>query len=279
MEMGMTTGFAGGFLCALTAVTMTMATASADTAKPSFVSNGKLNICTTAGFPPLTYLENPSDTRPVGIDIDLADALAKHWSVTEVKFSTSGFDGLLPSLGSGRCDLVISGIYLNDKRREVHDGVPYLKSAAAIVTLATNTDIKAPEDLSGKRLALEAGTTFADVPQKMNEQFAKEGRDPVAASTYESQVAAAQQVLIGRADATLTEVAEASVRIKQSNGQLKIAYTYPPEGIYGIYIRKNPDDLKALREAMKELQKSGAIEAVAKKYNMPVADFTVDYDS
>lgn len=277
--MRMTTGFAGGLLCALTAVTMTFSTAGADTAKPSFVSGGKLNICTTAGFPPLTYLENPSDARPVGIDIDLADALAKHWSITEVKFSTSGFDGLLPSLGSGRCDLVISGIYLNDKRREVHDGVPYLKSAAAIITLATNADIKGPEDLSGKRLALEAGTTFAEMPQKLNEQFTKDGREPVAASTYESQVAAAQQVLIGRADATLTEVAEASVRIKQTNDQLKIAYTYPPEGIYGIYIRRNPDDLKILREAMKELHKSGVIGAIAKKYNMPVADFTVDYDS
>lgn len=277
--MGMTTGFAGGLLCALTAVAMTYSTAAADTMKPSFVVDGKLNICTTAGFPPLTYLENPSDTRPVGIDIDIADALAKHWSATEVKFSTSGFDGLLPSLASGRCDLVISGIYLNDKRRESYDGVPYLKSAAVIVTLATNTDINKPEDLSGKRMALEAGTAYADTPQEMNEQFAKEGRAPVVANTYESQVAAAQQVLIGRADATLTEVAEASVRIKQTSNQLKIAYAYPPDGIYGIYIRKSPDDLKALRAAMKELRKSGRIEAVAKKFNMPVADFGVDYDS
>lgn len=277
--MGMTTGSAGGLLCALTVVTMTFSGAVADTAKPSFVAGGKLNVCTTAGFPPLTYLENPSDNRPIGVDIDITDALAKHWSVTEVKFSTSGFDGLLPSLASGRCDLVISGIYLNDKRREAYDGVPYLKSSSAIVTLATNTDIKAPEDLSGKSLALEAGTAYANVPEELNKQFTKEGRDPVKASTYELQVAAAQQVLIGRADATLTEIAEASVRIKQSEGKLKVAYTYPPEGIYGIYIRKNPDDLKALREALKELHKSQAIEAVAKKYNLPIDDFAIDYDS
>ena len=277
--MGMTTGVSGTIFCVLTAVTMSLSAASADTVKPSFASKGKLNICTTAGFPPLTYLDKPSDTRPIGIDIDIADALAKHWSVTEVKFTTSGFDGLLPSLASGRCDFVISGIYLNDKRRQSYDGVPYLKSSSAIVTLATNTDIKAPEDLSGKRVALEAGTAYANIPQELNEKFAKEGRDLVVASTYESQVAAAQQVLIGRADATLTEIAEASVRVKQTNGQLKVAYTYPPEGIYGVYIRKSPEDLKALREALKELHKAGQIEAIAKKYNMPAADFAVDYDS
>lgn len=267
----------GGALCAAAMMLMVSA-ASADTAKPSFTTGGKLNICTTAGFPPMTYLENPSDQRPVGIDIDIADALGKLWSA-EVKFSISGFDGLLPSLASGRCDLVVSGIYLNSKRRETYDGVPYLKSSAVIMTLATNDDIKSPDDLSGKRLALEAGTVYVDIPPKLNEKFSKDGRTPVAHSTYESQVAAAQQVLIGRADATLTEVSEASVRVKQTNGQLKIAYTYPPEGIYGIYIRKSSDDINVLRAAMKQLQQTGAIAAIASKYNMPAADFSVDYGS
>ncbi|MGE4252733.1 MAG: transporter substrate-binding domain-containing protein [Parvibaculaceae bacterium] len=268
-----------GFLGAAALVALLSAPAAwAEAAKPSFGAAGKLSICTTAGFPPMTYLENPSDQRPVGIDIDIADALGKLWSA-EIKFSTSGFDGLLPSLASGRCDLVISGIYLNDKRRESYDGVPYLKSSVAIVTLATNEEIKVPEDLSGKRLALEAGTTYAEVPPVLNAKLEKEGRKPVAFSTYESQVAAAQQVMIGRADATLTEVSEASVRIKQTGGQLKIAYTYPPEGIYGIYIRKNPDDLKILRAAMKQLEQSGVIGGIAKKYNMPSADFAVDHDS
>lgn len=260
------------------ALLLSVSALSAEEAKPSFAAQGKLNVCTTAGFPPLTYLENPADQRPVGIDIDIADALGKLWSA-EVKFSTSGFDGLLPSLGSGRCDLVISGIYLNAKRREVYDGVPYLKSSAVIMTLASNDDIKAPEDLSGKSLALEAGTAYADTPVALNVEFEKTGRKPVAFSTYESQVAAAQQVLIGRADATLTEVAEGSVRVKQTNGQLKIAYTYPPEGIYGVYIRKSTQDLAALRLAMKELKKSGVIDAVARKYNMPASDFAVDHDS
>lgn len=252
--------------------------AMAEEARPSFLSSGKLNVCTTAGFPPLTYLEKPSDQRPVGIDIDIADALGKLWSV-DVKFSTSGFDGLLPSLTSGRCDLVISGIYLNDKRRQSYDGVPYLKSSAVIMTLAANDTIKAPEDLSGKSLAIEAGTAYANIPEELNVTFAKEGKTPVTFNTYESQVAAAQQVLIGRADATLTEVAEASVRIKQTNGQMKIAYTYPPGGIYGIYIRKDPKNLDALRNALKELRKAGIIDGVAKKYGMPKDDFGVDYDS
>ena len=43
--------------------------------RPSFVADGSLDVCTTAGFAPMTYKRNPGDERPVGFDVELADAL------------------------------------------------------------------------------------------------------------------------------------------------------------------------------------------------------------
>ncbi|WP_195174998.1 transporter substrate-binding domain-containing protein [Mesorhizobium sp. INR15] len=252
--------------------------AYAQPAAPSFVKDGHITVCTTAGFPPFTYMDKPTDARPVGVDIDVADALAKLWGA-DITFVVSGFDGLLPSLQAGRCSLVISGIYLSDKRRQSYDGAPYLKSSTVIVAAAGNDTIKTPEDLSGKSLAIEAGTSYADTPDELNKKFKADGKAPVTFQTYESQVAATQQVIIGRADATLTEAAEAGVRIKQTGGQIKVVYTFPSEFKFGIYIQKSPKDLELLRSALKTLSQQGTFEAIAGKYNFPKSGFDVDFDS
>lgn len=250
--------------------------AGADT--PSFIRDGHLTVCTTAGFPPFTYMDKPTDTRPVGVDIDVADALAKLWGA-DITFTVSGFDGLLPSLQASRCSLVISGIYINEKRRQSYDGVPYLKSSTVIVTAATNDAIKTPDDLAGKSLALEAGTSYADTPDEMNKKFKADGKAPVTFQTYESQVAATQQVMIGRADATLTEAAEAGVRAKQTGDKIKVVYTYPSEFQFGIYIQKSPQDLARLRSSLKTLKQQGTFGEIAKKYNFPESGFDVDFGS
>jgi polar amino acid transport system substrate-binding protein len=246
--------------------------------KPSFVADGQLTICTTAGFPPLTYLDKPEDTRPVGIDIDLSDALGKLWGA-EVRFVTSGFDGLLPSLQSGRCDAVISGIYLNAKRRETYDGASYMKSASVIVVAGKTEGIAAPSDLSGKVVAAEAGSYFLEMLDALNKELTAAGKAPVSIQSYESQVAATQQVLIGRADATLSEEAEARVRAAQTSGATRVAYVYPSEFNYGIYIQKNPADLALLRDALAALRAEGAFDAIAKKYNLLTDNFAVDFAS
>jgi len=265
-------------IVSLLGATMLSHAAFAGTDVPSFIRDGHLTVCTSAGFPPFTYMDKPTDTRPVGVDIDVADALAKLWGA-DVTFVVSGFDGLLPSLQASRCSLVISGIYLNDKRRQSYDGVPYLKSSTVIVTAATNDAIKSPDDLAGKSLAIEAGTSYADVPDEMNKTFKAQGKALVTFQTYESQVAATQQVMIGRADATLTEAAEAGVRTKQTGDKIKVVYTYPSEFQFGIYIQKSPEDLALLRSALKTLKQQGTFGDIAKKYNFPESGFDVDYGS
>lgn len=57
-----------------------LSTQAALAGAPSFVSDGAISICTTAAFPPLSYKKDPGDTVPVGIDIEIAEALAKIWA-------------------------------------------------------------------------------------------------------------------------------------------------------------------------------------------------------
>lgn len=248
--------------------------AFAELAKPKFVKDGILTVCTSPNFPPMTYMENPSATRPIGIDIEIADALGKLWQA-ETRYSTSDFAGLLTSLASGRCGIMISGYYVSEERTS-YDMTGYLQTSAVIVTAGQNAEIRTPDDLSGKSVTIEAGTTiYEDVVNALNETFAKQGRPLVKLSSYPTQPDAAQQVLLGRADATLSDLVEGSVRAKQTGNKLKIAYAYPPEHIFAIYAVKDIDNAAAIKAGLKQLWKDGDLRKIAAKYGISEAAFAV----
>ncbi|MGO8656209.1 ABC transporter substrate-binding protein, partial [Rhizobium ruizarguesonis] len=64
-------------------------------------------------------------------------------------------------------------------------------------------------------------------------------------------------ILIGRAAATITQDTTAAYRGAQLPGRITIPYTYPEADSYGLYIRKSPGDIKALRTAYDGLKTSG----------------------
>jgi polar amino acid transport system substrate-binding protein len=243
---------------------------------PSFVSDNSLTVCTTANFPPITYKKQPTDEHPAGIDIDIIEKMASLWGA-KVDYTVTEFAGLLPTLGSGRCSVIISGIYINDKRREVYDGAPYMKSAVAIMVNSAS-DITKPEDLADRLIALESGSYYReDIVTPLNKELTAAGKKEARTQDYPTQQAAAQQILIGRADATLTEEAEAAVRVGQSGGKLKIAYAYPSSMNFGIYIRRNPEDFAVVKDTLNTLAEQGFFKELAAKYNLDPALFDVDH--
>lgn len=264
------------FLAASTTMLLVCA-ANAET--PSFVADGTVNICTTAAFPPLTFKKDPADAAPTGIDIDIAEALARMWSA-RTSYTVTEFAGLLPTLGAGRCGLIVSGIYINDERRKTYDGARYTKSATVLVTKADDTEITEPEALSGKTVALEAGTYYkADRIDPLNEQLKAAGKAEVAVQDYPAQQAAYQQLMVGRVDATLTEEAEGAYRVAAAKDTFKIAYTWQSDFTYGIYMRRNAEDLAKVRSALKTLHAEGFFAKLAETYGLNPSVFDVDFDS
>lgn len=264
---------------AISAALALVTASTAQAAAPSFISDGTVNICTTAAFPPLTFKTNPGDTTPVGIDIEIAEALAKAWGA-KTAYTVTEFAGLLPTLGAGRCGLIVSGIYINDERRKTYDGARYMKSATVIVTKFGNTEITGPDALSGKTVALEAGTYYKEERiEPLNKQFAADGKAAISVQDYPAQQAAYQQVMVGRADATFTEEAEGAYRVAGAKDELKIVYTWPSDFTYGIYMRKNADDLATVRASLKALHADGFFKTLAGKYGLDPSVFDVDFDN
>lgn len=237
---------------------------------PSFLQDGKLQICTAGDFPPMEFYQNPGDAEMVGYEIDLVHAFANLWNVTP-EFILGDFSGLLPSLEAQRCDMVVSGINLTPKRLETYDGIAHFNTSVVMVVAASDTTTKSPEDLAGKVLAIEGGTTYEEMAKTLNDTLAAAGKAPVEVQTYTGAAPVFQQILIGRAVATITQDTTAAFRQTQMPDKFAITYTFPDIMTYGIYIRKNADDLTALKQGFAAIKDSGELAKIVTKWNLPAS--------
>ena len=81
---------------------------------------GELNMGTSPDYPPMEFyvLDENNDRQIVGMDIDLANAIADEIGV-ELKITTTDFDGVLANVQSGSVDLGITGFTFTEARAEV----------------------------------------------------------------------------------------------------------------------------------------------------------------
>ena len=233
--------------------------------------DGTLTECLDPSFPPMEYFENQDAETPIGFDVDLVTEIGRRLGV-EVDLVETEFTGLLPGLEAERCDVIASGIYLTAERLQTFAAQPYYDSSVILLTLADNDEIAAPQDLSGKTIAVQSGTNYINIMEALNEELRAAGRDEVNIQTYPDQTDAVQQLIVGRADATITQDTEAAFRETAQPGQFRIAYTYPDPETFGIYYRPDAAALgAALKSTVEAMRDDGTLAALALKWNLPEA--------
>jgi len=232
---------------------------------------GSFRYCSDPTFPPMESTTTAG--KPTGFDIDMANAIGKFWKV-KANFVQTAFPGLLPALSAKKCNMVISGIFITPDRVKSFPAVSYMKTHRALVVQAGNPKkIKGPNDLSGKLVAVQAGTKYEEYLKTLNEQFKSSGRPQFTLQSYPGDTDAVAQLLIGRADAVLTQDTSGAFQKQAHPGKLALAYLFPETDSFGIYYR--PSDKKmgaALRTAIKQLKKNGTLKRIAAKHQIPVSD-------
>ncbi len=241
-----------------------IATANAQSAeKPSVLADGRLSVCMDPTFPPMELFKNEGDKDPVGVDVEVADALAKHWGA-QLSVVTMDFNGLLPSLGAERCDAVISGATLTEERQKTYDGIAYLNTFVVIIGRAGDSPISGYDDLAGKAVAVQSGTSYVDIMDKANLDLKARGLAPMTVQQYPKQTDAIQQLLVGRVAGVMTQDTEVAYRELQDPGRFVTIYTVPQEEFrpYAIYIRKNGDDKAAFTAGIASIYSSGLMRRI-----------------
>ena len=170
--------------------------------------------------------------KVVGFDVDMAAKLAQTWGDTASPSKTA-FPGLIPALNAKRCSAVISGIFITPDRKKQAGVVPYMKTHRVLIVKAGNPKkIHSPNQLKGLTVAVQAGTKYEEYLKALK---AKIG---FTLQSYPGDTDAVGQVLVGRADAVLTQDTSFAYQAKQHPGKIAIGFTFAASDQFGIYYRK-----------------------------------------
>ncbi len=231
--------------------------------------DGQFTVCTDASYPPMEFYRAPGERDPVGFDMDMASALAKGWDA-KLRIVATDFPGLLPALAAGRCNAVISGMFVTPARTAQFPAVPYLRSSEVLLVRAGMTGIAGPDDLAGKTVAVQAGTEYEKRAHALDEKLRAEGKPGLTVQAYPKGSDVAEQLLTGRAAVGITQDTEAAYRAEVEPGKFAVAYTYPPTDTFGIYLPKDADK-QAVQEAVDKLRSDGTLGKLVAAWHMPAA--------
>ena len=120
----------------------------------------KLVICSDLPYPPQEYFD--ANGNPIGSDIEIGEGIAARLGLT-AQVENSVFDTIIPALTGGKCDIIISAQNINPDRLSQVDMIPYFQAGQAFLVQAGNPlNIQTAQDLCGKKIAVESGTTMLD---------------------------------------------------------------------------------------------------------------------
>lgn len=152
-----------------------------------------IKIAVNAIYPPMEF-KDPESGKLIGFDVDLGEALARELGVT-LEWQESAFEQLIPSLATGRADMILSGLNDRPARRETMDFVDYLNSGVQFYTLAGRTDVKQPTDLCGKTIGTSRSTAFpAEIKGWSDTNCVAAGKPPITVEGTSDNAAARAQL-------------------------------------------------------------------------------------
>ncbi|MFD0389718.1 ABC transporter substrate-binding protein [Tistrella bauzanensis] len=101
-------------------------------------------------------------SKPTGAMVELAEAIAAETGMT-AEFEVVAFSALIPSLTTGKIDMISAGMFATDKRREVVDfSTPVYSYGEGMFVAADDATDYTLDDLNGATVGAQVGTTFAD---------------------------------------------------------------------------------------------------------------------
>ncbi|GMO53323.1 MAG: transporter substrate-binding domain-containing protein [Termitinemataceae bacterium] len=119
--------------------------------------SGEIVMFTNAEFPPYEYIGDNS--QPAGIDVDIANEIAKEIGV-KLRIINASFDGFSLALQNAQADMAISAISITPERQETLDfSIPYVNTIQYILRFENDESINTIDDLAGKKAGVQLGTT------------------------------------------------------------------------------------------------------------------------
>ncbi len=218
-------------------------------------SKDTLIVGTEPAFPPFEMTEND---QYVGFDIDLAKKIGEKLG-RRVEIKAMGFDALIPALKSGQIDLIASAMSATDERKKQVDFTDaYYAGGSVIVVQNTNNTIRGWDDITGKVVAVQAGSKPADFAEQQQAELKQ----------FDAIYQCLQELQNGSCAAVAFDKAVALYYISKGNlSDLKIVGE--PKKLAGSALAINKgheEELKQINGALKEMKQDGSYTELYRKW-------------
>ncbi|AKV69183.1 MULTISPECIES: ABC transporter permease subunit [Microcystis] len=212
-------------------------------------------VATEATFPPFEFQQGGQLT---GFDIDLMRAIGKEADLN-IDFRNLPFDGIIPALQARTVEAAISGMTITAERAQaISFSRPYFRAGLAIAVREDNKTIRNFEDLKGKKIAVQIGTTGALEATKI---------PGATVSQFDSAALALQELINGRVEAVVNDKPVTLYAIKQAGLRgVKVVGELLTEEFYGIALPKNSPYLQLINDALGRVIESGQYDVIFREW-------------
>lgn len=220
-----------------------------------------LTVGSETTYAPFEFTENG---QYVGFDMDLIRAIGAIEGY-DVKINTLGFDSLIPAVSSDKVDCIISAMTIKEERAKVIDfSNPYFKAGLIIAVGQKTEGISTLDNLQGKRLAAEVGTTGLDASNSVK------AKDPkTTVKVFDSVGEAFMELEKGGVDAVINDMPVTAYYI-QTTGKDKVkmvGQVFAAEDQYGIGVKKgNVALLAKINDGLAKLKANGDYDKIYQKW-------------
>lgn len=218
------------------------------------VEDGKLIMSTNAAFPP--YEMTDDNGGYIGIDVEIAEAIAEKLEL-ELVIDDMDFTAALEAAQSGKSDIVMAGVTVNEERLLVMDFSESYATGVQVIIVKEGSDVTL-DNLGDQLIGTQNGTTGNIY---CSDDY---GDDHVVA--YDNGITAVQALVNDQVDCVVIDSAPAEELVAANPGLIILDTEYATED-YAIGTAKgNSELLEAINEALAELKADGTIDKIVAKY-------------
>ena len=225
---------------------------------PAFAQE-KYKVASDCTWPPNEMLDE--NKQPIGYSIDYITEVGKAAGF-DVDVSNVAWDGIFGGVATGKYDIVASSTTITPERQKQFDfSEPYYQVAQAVV-LPAGQEVQSLQDLKGKRVGGQIGTTGIFVMRKANPG------EPI--KEYDDVGLAIQDLVGGRLDAVVCDDPVAMYYVNKkpdTAGKLNLSFKTQDTEDYGFTVRKGRQDLvDKINKGIKIVKESGKEAELRKKW-------------
>ncbi|ADJ50898.1 ABC transporter substrate-binding protein [Amycolatopsis mediterranei S699] len=231
-------------------------------------ADGKILVGQDQSYPPNEFQDNG---KAAGFDVDLGTAIGQVLGV-QMEFQNASFDGIIPGIGSKKYEMAMSSFSITSERLQTVDMISYYKAGTSLGVVKGNPDGIKVDDLCGKKVAVQKGTTQVEDLDKKNAACTGAGKPAIDVTQLQAQTDVNLALTAKRVQAELADSPVVDYAVKQTNGALEVVGEPYDTAPYGIVLGKNSGDFgKAVQGAVQKLIDSGAYKKILDKWGLSAA--------